>query len=315
MTGAPRPPPSIGPGRSRHPTAPGPRAVLAGVALLLVAAADYDARVDALAGEIEARPANAALRAEVERARAKLPTDPGPALRARLEAHGLDAVRVPGLFYERFPETGADLRAAERWLGAPVRRIDTDETGTVEGNAAVVARALRAAPRPVLAVTASKGSADLRAALEGEPSLGAHVAIWLDLVGVLEGTPLLDSSAGDAAAGELGLPAATRRSLGSGVRRESARPERFPPETRAVHVAAFPHVADVSRRALRAFEVLRPLGANDGYVLLDAYRRAPGRVLIVRGADHYLRLESAEQTLTALLWVLLDELGAPPPAP
>lgn len=284
---------------------------LLALSLLLVAAtdADYDASVDALSRDLEGRSENAALQERVERRRAALPADSAAQLRARLDTLELEPVRIPGLFYERFPQTGADLSTVESWLGRPVRMIETNETGTVEANAVVVARALRAAPRRVVVISASKGSADLRAALENEPALGRHVAIWLDLVGVLEGTPLVDFPPGDSAARELGLPTATRRSLGSAVRRAAARPERFPSETRAVHVAAFPHVSDISERALGAFTLLRHLGPNDGYVLLDTYQRIPGRVFVVRGADHYLRLDSIEHTLTAVLWVLLEEVS------
>jgi hypothetical protein len=270
--------------------------------------ADYDAGVDSLALEIETRPGNAELQTRVARRRDELPADPAPNLREQLNAHDLEPIRIPGLFYERFPETGADLRVTERWLGGPVRRIPTDEVGTVEANAEVVASALRATSSRVVAISASKGSADLRAALENEPALGARVAIWLDLVGVLEGTPLLDAPAGDTAAQELGLPAPARRSLGGQRRRAAARPKRFPTDTRAVHVAAFPHARDITPRARSAFLALQPLGPNDGYVLLESYRRAPGNIFIVRGADHYLRLESIERTISALLSVLLEDL-------
>jgi hypothetical protein len=283
-------------------------ALLSSLALLQLGASGYDDGVDALARELEARPGNAALRAQVDRAIAALPMEPGPDLRAKFESLGLDLLRVPGLFYERYPQTGADLGAAERWLAGPVLLVETDEVGTVEGNAALVARAIERAPRPFVAISASKGSADLRAALEARPALGAKLPLWLDLVGVLEGTPLLDTRPGTDAARELGLPTATGRSLSSTVRAPAARPDRFPSDTRAVHVAAFPHIADVSPRASKGFEALRASGPNDGYVLLETYRRAPGRVLIVRGADHYLRLETLERTLAALLWVLAEEL-------
>jgi hypothetical protein len=95
------------------------------------------------------------------------------------------------------------------------------------------------------------------------------------------------------------------------VRRAAAAPERFPRDTRAVHVAAFPRVGEVSERARASFAWLRWLGPNDGYVLLDAYAAAPGRVLVVRGTDHYLRgAADLEERFLALLLVLLEEGGA-----
>jgi hypothetical protein len=93
------------------------------------------------------------------------------------------------------------------------------------------------------------------------------------------------------------------------VRRARAAAAAFPSETRAYHVAAFPRVADVGRRARAAFAALRVLGPNDGYVLLDAYARAPGPVLLVRGADHYLRLEGVLPRLSALLRLAVEDVS------
>jgi hypothetical protein len=168
--------------------------------------------------------------------------------------------------------------------------------------------------RRVLLVSASKGSADVRAALEAEPSLGRDVALWLDLVGVLEGTPLTDPGRPWSDEVRAWLPEATARSLSHAERAAAAAAERFPRETLAVHVAAFPLSAEVSARARPGFERLRPLGPNDGYVLLDAYLRAPGRVAIVRGTDHYLRRDDLADRLAAILLVLCDELARAPGA-
>jgi len=282
--------------------------------------ASYDRELEALALRIEAQAGNAALAREVERGLGAARADP-EGVRARigalLDARGVAPLRVPGLLYESRPETGADLSAVERWLGAPVALTPTGERASVEANATVVAEALRAqaaAGRTSLVVSASKGSADVRAALEGEPELGRVTPFWIDLVGVLEGTPLLDPGAATLADVESWLPEETARSMSRAVRRAAAAPERFPPETRAVHVAAFPRAREVSERARASFEWLRWLGPNDGYVLLDAYPSAPGRVLVVRGTDHYLRgAVDLEERFLALVLALLEEGGAGAP--
>jgi hypothetical protein len=267
-------------------------------ALLALAAAgataqelDYRDRVAALARAIEAEPRNAALARAWEAERARVRRDPA--------------------LYRTHPETGADLAALDGWLGVPVRLVATDELGTVEANAARVVSELRGeegAARSIL-FSASKGSAEVRSALESDPALGERVPLWIDLVGVLEGTPLLDPDAG-LEEETAWLPPDVARSLSAGVRRRALAAHRFPASTRAVHVAAFPEPADVSERARRSFERLRGLGPNDGYVLLDAYLRAPGRVLIEHGVDHYLAHASAlDEKLLALLRVLLEEVG------
>jgi hypothetical protein len=294
--------------------------VLAGCALAACSRLDdaaYDRELEAFARRIETEAANAAFATAVARGLAAAREDPeGVRARVRglLDARALAPLRVPGLLYASRPETGADLAALERWLGAPVALVATGERASVEANAAVVAGVLHAnaaAGRRSVVVSASKGSADVRAALEGEPELGRVTPFWIDLVGVLEGTPLLDPGATSLADVEAWLPEETARSLSRAVRRAAAAPERFPPETRAVHVAAFPRVHEVSEAARPSFEWLRWLGPNDGYVLLDAYRGAPGRVLVVRGADHYLRgAADLEARFLAVVLALLEEDGA-----
>lgn len=287
-----------------------------------VAGADdqaYRRRLAALARELEIAPDNAALARAWQTERALVALDPAAARRGlahELDARGLVLRRVPGLLYRRHPETGADLSALTEWLGVPVRLIATDELGTVEANAGLVARELKAgeSSRRNVVFSASKGSAEVRSALETDPAAALRVPIWVDLVGVLEGTPLLDADS-DVASEADWLPPAVARSLSARVRREAIPASGFPSATRAVHVAAFPEARDVSLRAQRSFARLRDLGPNDGYILLDAYLRAPGRVLIERGVDHYLSGASAlDEKLLALLRVLLSELPNAEPA-
>lgn len=268
----------------------------------------YHVRLDALALQLESKPENLALAEAIRARRVQADRTTARAIAAQAEALGLVPLRVPGLWYESHPESGADLAALERILAGGVRLVKTDELGTVERNAPIVASAIRDVKRlgkRALLLSASKGSAEVRAALEAEPDLGRHVPIWVDLVGMLEGTPLLDTTV--FANGS--LPEPVRESLSHSVRRAAVAPERFPHETRAVHVAAFPREKDVSLDAVLPFAYLRKLGPNDGYVLLDSYLRAPGRVLVVRGSDHYLRVRELGDRLAALLLVLLDELA------
>jgi hypothetical protein len=276
--------------------------------------ARYDAAVDALVRRAAERADNRALARRVEKASAQIARDPAAAarlLQERLAARRVRVLRVPGLFYRARPQTGADLAALAGWLGdAPL--VPTGEADSVERNAALVAGAVRAATqdgvRAVL-VSASKGGAEVRAALESDPDLGAHVPLWIDLVGLLEGTPLTDPGVASEASIARWLPEDTARSMSRAVRSAAAAPERFPAQTRAVHVAAFPRAAEISPQARAGFELLRPLGPNDGYLLLEDVLRAPGRVLVVRGADHYLVSEDIAPRVAALLLVLLDELG------
>jgi hypothetical protein len=271
--------------------------------------------VEALATRIESSPPNAALTRRVDERLRRLRQDAGAAtdqIRAALDRLELVPLRVPGLFYRSHAWTGADLARSEVWLGRPVALVETGEVDTVARNAAIVRSAVRDHARDgrrVVILSASKGSADVHEALASDPSLGSQVAIWIDLVGLLEGTPLTDPQRADAETAAAGLPADTALSM-SHQARGAATAAAFPADVRAVHVAGFPTSAAISKEARAGYERLRPLGPNDGYLMLDSFVRAPGRVLVIPETDHYLRTADLEPRLVALISVLLDELAA-----
>ena len=228
----------------------------------------------------------------------------------KLDALGLVPLRVPGLFYRSHAWTGADLAGVPAWLGREVALIETGEVDTVESNAVCVSRAVveaTAAGRRAVLFSASKGGADVQAALASEPALASRVAAWIDLVGLLEGTPLTDPGVADAERAALGLPEATAYSISRRAR--AANRALLPPRLITVHVAGFPTAGAITPPARPGFERLRTLGPNDGFLLLDGFLRAPGRVLVLPAADHYLRTPELGPTVIALLSVVLDELA------
>jgi len=271
----------------------------------------YDEASNALAERIEAIPANRALREAVDRRLAEVDGTTGAIIARRLAQLHIAVLRVPGLLYRSHPQSGGNLEAVNHWLGEDVPLADVDEVGTVEGNAEVVAAAIRRAAKDgetVALLSASKGSADVLAALETHPELGSRVAIWIDLVGILEGTPLTNPGSRALEASDSWLPPATAASMSEKVRRDAASRRSFPEAVRAIHVAAFPTAEHVSADASDAFRLLRNRGPTDGYVLLDAYLRAPGRVLVLRGTDHYLRTPRLPPLVAAAMLVTLDEI-------
>lgn len=280
----------------------------------------YDARLAALARRIEARAPNRELARRVADRTRRIASDPAGAareIRERLDALDLVLVRVPGLFYRSHPHTGADLRVIERAIAAPVSLLETDEVGTVEDNARAIGawlRSLEPRGRRAFLVSASKGSADVRGALEAGDGSHARVAAWLDLVGVLEGTPLTDPGVPWSDTVERWLPPETARSISHVVRAGAAAAARVPDAVLTVHVAAFPREADVSGAARAGFERLRAIGPNDGYVMLDALARAPGRVWLEHGADHYLHVDGIADRVQALLRVMVEDLETRGPA-
>lgn len=273
----------------------------------------YDREVRALRLRIEGVPSNAALAAEVGRRLARVHQDPMRVIgeiSQKMDALGLVPLRVPGLFYRSHAWTGADLAGVSALLQREVPLVETGEVDTVERSAACVRRAVEEATRAggrVVLFSASKGGADVEAAFAGDPALASRVAAWIDLVGLLEGTPLTEPGVAEAERRTLGLPEATAQSISRGA----LFPQRasLPPEVIAVHVAGFPTVATVSQAARPGFERLRAFGPNDGFLLLDGFLRAPGRVLVLPAADHYLRTPELGPTMVALLSIVLDEIA------
>ena len=273
--------------------------------------AAYDRTVARLADRIEAIPRHRALREAIDARLATLGPDAGARLWDTLEACQLRPIRVPGLFYASHPQSGADLSVVSDWLGAPVPMIPTDEVGTREENAATIARAILDATsdggRAAL-LSASKGSADVATALVTHPEIRPRIALWIDLVGAIDGTPLLDPDGPARVQSRSWLPARTADSFAATARAASLSSAAIR-GIFVVHLAAFPRVADVSEQARPAFEWLRTRGPNDGYVLLADLLRRPGRVLVIRHTDHYLRSEAVPARVVAALHVAIDAVG------
>jgi hypothetical protein len=108
---------------------------------------------------------------------------------------------VPGWFYVTHgSETGADFNSQRRTfdrMGVPNRLVKEDENGTVEGNARIVASAIREASKhnhQILLVSASKSGAEVAQALGRELSHdeSASVIGWVSIGGVVRGTPIAD---------------------------------------------------------------------------------------------------------------------------
>jgi hypothetical protein len=188
--------------------------------------------------------------------------------------------------------------------------IPTDEVGTRGENAATIARAILAATpdgaRAAL-LSASKGSADVATALASHPEIRERIAVWIDLVGAIDGTPLLDAEGPARSQSGSWLPAKTAESLAASGAGAALSPDDVG-GIFVVHVAAFPRVVDVTEPAQSAFQWLRSRGPNDGYLMLDDYLRRPGRTLVVRHVDHYMRSDAVPEHVVAALLVALEGL-------
>jgi hypothetical protein len=237
-------------------------------------------------------------------------------------------VIVPGLGYVEYPQTGADGRrlreSAQEW-GWRVETVPVASFGSLSANSRAVSDWLAGQPRgPVVLVSLSKGGADVKTALASRETAATfrEVRVWLDLSGILHGTPL---------AGWLLLRWYRRlfvrlvsryRRFDFSIVRELDRDTGsrlaadliVPYSLRVVHVVGFPLFCHLnSRRARRGHRRLAVLGPNDGGgILLGDLCRLPGLISPVWGADHYLEPSwDLRPLIRCVLHAALEECSEP----
>lgn len=106
-------------------------------------------------------------------------------------------VIVPGACYVEYPATGANgvrLRAVAEAIGWRVEVVPVQSFGALKTNARIIKRWLdNHSAEPVVLVSLSKGGADVKTALAQPDSWHPfrNVAVWIDLSGIVFGTPLV----------------------------------------------------------------------------------------------------------------------------
>jgi hypothetical protein len=232
---------------------------------------------------------------------------------------------VPGAFYRENPRTGADgrvVREVAEKLGLPVVIVPIASTGRLAENAPQIADWLRAQEGPLILVSVSKGGSDIKAVLARADAADAFAEVcgWVNLCGILEGTPMADwlLSPHWMARANRFVQRIRGRSLDflddlRGAQGALDFPLVLPPQLRVIHVLGFPlrrHLRNGLAR--RCHARLEAFGPNDGAILLADALRWPGQVCPVWGADHYLRSRHDERPLLA---ALLRALAAPAACP
>jgi hypothetical protein len=230
-----------------------------------------------------------------------------------IEQARLDAtlVIVPGAFYLEFPHTGADgrmLREEASRLGCESEMVPLQSFGSLAENVRILCDWLdRRPPGNVILASLSKGGAEVKVALTrpDAATVFRHVVCWVNLSGLLHGTPLADWL----------LRSRLRRlwfrllfwwrrynysaiaELARGPDAPLAQEVRLPAHMRAIHLVGFPLACHLSNGlARRGYRRVRHLGPNDGAgIVLADVCRLPGFIYPVWGADHYLRPNGKEQ--------------------
>jgi hypothetical protein len=281
-------------------------------------ASSIDAAATAFASAMESLPRNREFRARFDAARAG-----GP----QLPAAGADYlfVFVPGWLYQSNPDSGADLgRTVLDGMGLETRLVPLDENGTVEANGAALAAALGELAgdgRRLVLVSTSKGGPETHLALDqlGRSGGAGHVAAWVNIGGLLNGTALADywtewPQRWLAAVGFAFLGHGTEAIPSMTMARRRARfaELRVPHPVLVVNYIGAPLAADIRPDVRADFDVIAPHGPNDGLTLLADAIVPDGITLVEPGLDHYFAAPDIDRRIAALAAALLEELAARP---
>lgn len=235
---------------------------------------------------------------------------------------------VPGAFYRENPASGADghvVREQAERMGWRVEMIPTGSTASLQENANFICRWLdeRRQSRIVL-VSLSKGGPDVKMAL-AQPGGGQafqSVVVWINLCGLLNGTPLADWMFSRRLGAWLFRQYLRLRRQDFEFVRDLRRGEdtpldfevRLPALLQMISVAGFPLTQHLTNgMARRCHRQLTPHGPNDGGMLLADICALPGLIYPIWGGDHYLRSGGdMQQLIAAILRFVGKELAACP---
>jgi hypothetical protein len=224
---------------------------------------------------------------------------------------------APAAFYRQVPELGGDGRLIAdigAGFGLETRVLPLLSTGSVRANAAIIRQALaQEADGSVILASLSKGGADLRVALETDPSLCRKIRVWIQIGGLVRGSPLINALLNGCWWQQLLLYAylvSIRASwqllpeLKSGPSTLLGRPPGPFPGVQIINVIGCPLTYQmIGNRQIR-YQYLSALGPNDGSTLLAEAILEPGLIYPLWGADHYFRVPQTSRLLYQLFLYL-----------
>jgi hypothetical protein len=219
-----------------------------------------------------------------------------------------EALIVPSYLYNRVNFSGADLaapREALQRVGLTCHFVETSDDGPIESNADIVMAAIRAraqSGRRLIIISASKSGPEVALALTKlGPAETHHVAAWINAVGALQGTPLIDDNVIPELEFFVGkVSAAGAESMSTSRSRQRFKSFRIPQHILVVNFFGIPVSGSVGFRARRGFFPLQKYGPNDGMVLLGDMIFPGGVTLAVLGSDHFLMDQHLDVTAVAL---------------
>jgi hypothetical protein len=233
---------------------------------------------------------------------------------------------VPGWGYlSNGDETGSDLRRPRdiiAAMGFETHLVPIADFGSVEENARTIADHLRVQLRRgarIILASASSGGPAVALAL-GDPAIAEHplLAGWINICGVLRGSPMVDRF--------LPWPKSLlprlvamfegwtyKEFLSLSRSRGGSRFDQFerPPQLTILNYIGIPFSGQLSPTGRRFYTMLRDMGPNDGLTLITE-ALAPGYTVMAVGSDHFIREDpDIDMKTAALVPVLLRLIEGP----
>lgn len=239
------------------------------------------------------------------------------------DASGYTLLFAPGWLYRSHPENGAGFErqlALAAHIGIEAERIETDENASVEHNARAIAdeiRRRRETGRKYVLVSASKSGPEVALALAKlSQEEAGHIAAWINIAGVLGGSPLVDAAlvaprcwAALALFGWRRWGLDGMKSMSTLVRRGRLGEIRIPEHVLVVNHVPLPLSGQVSRRARGGYGDMRSLGPNDGLALTLDEIFPGGATLVEMGLDHYMSAPDIDRRTEALTRAVLRHIA------
>jgi hypothetical protein len=247
-----------------------------------------------------------------------------PAQQAYLKKRKEDYVilLVPGWGYLSHGEvTGANLRIPRTIisdLGFENHLVAIDEGGSVESTAATLVSAVKkhlATDKKIILVSASSGGPAVALALNN-PEIASQPLLlgWLNICGVLNGTPVIDALMPWPKSLLLHVAALFEGwryedMLSLSQKRSRARYSRFvaPAQLTIVNYIGIPFSGQLNDKGMGFYSLLAAQGPNDGLTLITE-ALAPGHTIMAIGSDHFINEDPQINSKTAALVPVLLKL-------
>src|SRR5262245_38082273 len=235
-------------------------------------------------------------------------------------------VFVPGWLYRTNPESGADFARPRRVLAAggyAVRLAEIDEDAPVEAKGGAVAAELEGVAgdgRRLVLISTSKAGPETQLALDRLERAGkaTHVAAWVNIGGLLNGTAVADYWAAwprrwlaAFAFAFMGHDTNAIPSMQMAPRRARFGELRVPDAVLVVNYIGAPRAAEVTSGAQGDYAIVLPHGPNDGLTLLADALVPQGVTVVERGLDHYFATPDIDRRIMAMAQAVLETLAEP----